>query len=202
MRIVAFGCSWTYGLGLDDCVKEDDFTKGGSTPSQFAWPQLLADKLSLECVNQSRCGASNKEIWFKAVNFEYQKNDIVVVLWTFVDRYCILKNENSIDKIGPWIDTEHSKQYYRRFHSDFDSLNDTYLRYNHLRSYLNDLGLLNHHISIENLENFLPKWNLKNFLPLEIRKIADSYTKTKDNLHPGFEAHQAIATALKQIIKL
>ena len=42
-RLVAFGCSYTYGHGLPDCIMAKG--RAGKRPSKFAWPYLLAKKL-------------------------------------------------------------------------------------------------------------------------------------------------------------
>jgi len=60
MRLIAFGCSYTYGAGLEDCFTPP--IGHGPIPSKFAWPQLVANELNMECINMSSSGASNKEI--------------------------------------------------------------------------------------------------------------------------------------------
>jgi hypothetical protein len=44
MRIIAFGCSYTYGHGLPDCLDDDKITQG-PTHSNLAYPSILAEKL-------------------------------------------------------------------------------------------------------------------------------------------------------------
>ena len=91
-RLVAFGCSHTYGEGLKDCWVNG---KAGKLPSKYAWPQLLADRLKRRCFNKSMEGASNKFIWHKILNTEFTDKDIVVILWTYYNRTCILENKDS-----------------------------------------------------------------------------------------------------------
>ena len=93
MRLVAFGCSNTFGQALPDVwdyKKNVSISKQG--PSKYAWPQVLADKLNLECVNLGTPGASNKEVWFHIVNTEFKKSDIVIILWPGRSRWCIIKD--------------------------------------------------------------------------------------------------------------
>jgi hypothetical protein len=60
-KIVALGCSYTYGHGLDDCIDPDDILKPGSNPSNFAWPNQLAKHLGVRKVlNLSHPGSSMK----------------------------------------------------------------------------------------------------------------------------------------------
>ena len=57
-RLITFGCSNTYGHGLPDCHVPPN--EAGPNPSKVAWPQLLADRRGLECVNLGQPGGSNK----------------------------------------------------------------------------------------------------------------------------------------------
>ena len=74
-RLVAFGCSHTYGEGLEDCWNWET-RKAGPVASKFAWPQILANLLKRECVNLGRRGASNKEILHNIQMFDFEKDDI------------------------------------------------------------------------------------------------------------------------------
>ena len=60
-RLIAFGCSNTFGQALEDCW---DYEKNdvGEYPSKLAWPSVLSKKLDLECHNHALPGASNKLI--------------------------------------------------------------------------------------------------------------------------------------------
>mgnify|MGYP003309481114 CR=1 FL=1 len=87
-RLIAFGCSHTYGQALPDIwdhKKNKEITTQG--PSKYAWPQILSDKLNLECINLGSPGASNKEVWFHIVNTEFKKSDIVI-LWFQYYNHC------------------------------------------------------------------------------------------------------------------
>ena len=60
--LVAFGCSFTYGHGLPDCIGEDGVSNG-PTPSVLAWPNQLKTFCNFKTVdNQGEPGASNKII--------------------------------------------------------------------------------------------------------------------------------------------
>ena len=60
-RLVAFGCSLTQGQDLPDNYKSQ-------YPSKFSWPQILANKLNLQCINLGKGGASSKEILYKMIS--------------------------------------------------------------------------------------------------------------------------------------
>ena len=130
-RLIAFGCSNTYGEGLEDC-----WIKGpGSKPSKFAWPSVLGTLIEVdEVINVSAPGISNKRIWRDALNFDYRDNDIVFLHWTFVDRDCFF---GIVPKIGPWLAKNGpSKIYYRYFWSNLDRHYDLFNRADHVDRYL------------------------------------------------------------------
>ena len=79
-RLVTFGCSLTYGSSI--------------RRSNDAWAQPTSNPKNLELINMGIPGASTKRIWWEILNFDFNKNDTVVVLWTHMDRWCILKSDN------------------------------------------------------------------------------------------------------------
>ena len=85
-RIITFGCSFTYGAGLPDCnpaytLRNTLFTNTAK-PSKFVWATLLGEKLGLEVVNMAEPGISNTEILYNLLEFKYQTDDIVIVMWS------------------------------------------------------------------------------------------------------------------------
>lgn len=83
-RLVAFGCSYTYGHGLADCHIPPNLP--GKFASNLAWPSLLANQLNVDVVNCSNPGASNIQILWKLLNFKFEINDICTVLWSHFGR--------------------------------------------------------------------------------------------------------------------
>ena len=63
-NLFAFGCSLTYGHGMEDNWDSNNNRPFPYSPSKKAWPFLLANMLNYNCVNLARCGASNKEILY------------------------------------------------------------------------------------------------------------------------------------------
>ena len=51
-RLITFGCSYTYGQSLPDCVNMPITDLISFTPSQLGWPKLVADKLGVELISQ------------------------------------------------------------------------------------------------------------------------------------------------------
>ncbi len=87
-RLIAFGCSLTYGLGLAD-------------PEQTAWPKVLADMYTRQCVNNGVPGASAKEIAYNILNFKFDPTDIVYINWSYFTRSCVI-TEKKIIQLGRW----------------------------------------------------------------------------------------------------
>lgn len=80
-RLITFGCSYTYGIGLPD-IKQYIITGHPMGPSKLGWPKLLSKKLNCKLVNVSYTGSSNTEILYNILTFKFQPNDIVVIMWT------------------------------------------------------------------------------------------------------------------------
>ena len=83
-RVVAFGCSQTFGHGLPDCI---DPNNNNEQPSKFAWPALL------QGINCAVPGGSNKLAIYKALNFNWRTNDVAVFVWTYINRSCIVETD-------------------------------------------------------------------------------------------------------------
>jgi hypothetical protein len=100
-RLITFGCSYTYGIGLPDCKDEWD------PPSKHGWPKLLSDKIDLDLINVSCSGASNFEIVNNIINFEFYESDTVVIMWTHYARDLFFRKlfakKWPVARLGPWI---------------------------------------------------------------------------------------------------
>ena len=204
-RLIAFGCSHTYGEGLKDCWKKG---KAGKSPSKYAWPQLLAERLKRKCCNKSKEGASNKFIWHKILNTEFTDKDIVVILWTYYNRTCILENKDSSQRImvsdvdnpfKPEQERLFAKNYYENYYTDYDVVTHSIGYFNHIKSYLDNLKVKNYHLI--NKEPFarhpIPEWNQVVLHPIDLRF---DLPLAEDNKHPGEQAHQSISDHVYSII--
>lgn len=190
MRIIAFGCSYTYGHGLNDCL--DDNGHPAPFASKLAFPSIVAKKLNYECVNLGKSGNSNKEIWNDILNFEFKKDDIAVITWTYYSRFCIIKSDG-IRRINPWIEKE--KLYYMNYSNRNDMILDFYGRLNHINFYLDSIGIKNYNFIIE--EKADVSWNKARILGL-----FKDIDKADDDCHPGILSHTKFADEIfKEIIK-
>jgi len=99
MTLHAYGCSLTYGQTLEDCQGEN--SGPGPYPSKFAWPQLLANNLGIDCMNHSMPGGSNKNIIHKLTQTQIGPKDIVVIQWSYLARWLVFDTQEDLH-LGPW----------------------------------------------------------------------------------------------------
>jgi len=90
-RIVASGCSFAYGHGLNDRMTE-------------AWPARLADRLNVECVNLGIQGMGNEHVCnsiidYFSLNPEHKKDSFVVPSYSSYVR--VEFYDRSFYKCGP-----------------------------------------------------------------------------------------------------
>ena len=195
-RLVTFGCSFTYGAGLEDTY---EFKPG---PSVYAWPNITATELNVECVNKGIPGIGNKEILHHIQSFEFQKDDIVCILWTYQNRWCILKQDD--DKIVRFISratTKLAKFYFQMMHDPYDIWLDSFTRMNFAKLYLDHKGITNLHFAINsNLNEKIPNWSLVNFENIYMDDYRFKHRLGLDDAHPGELAHREFGMDVANII--
>ena len=193
-RLIAFGCSYTYGHGLADCHIEPNLF--GLNPSKLAWPNLLANMLDLEPVNCSNPGASNIHILWKLLNFDFKDDDLCVIMWTHFGRlpYSNLKYNSSIIE---W--DNYDNDLIRRL-PEIEEENivvKNYMSIHH--GYLHLLSKkIPHHFIIWPSDGPLYKKHFINIPNMhgEINALLCNIDKALDNNHPGENTHMSIATKL------
>ena len=195
-RLIAFGCSMTYGAALPDCWPQP------APPSKFAWPELIATAMSRECVNKSSPGASNKRIWHNIINFEFQETDLVFILWSMPDRASIVKSKEEVLDIGPWMTDQSTiaKHYYSNIHHNYNSKLETALYINHSNLILNQQNVQVYNLILEKQDATCFKLSnmLTDHIPLYIGDYERRYPRALDNAHIGIEGTTAFA---KDILK-
>jgi len=79
-EIIAHGCSVTHGSEL--------VTAGLDTENVFfAFPNILANSLSLKCINLALPGSSNENIFHNTIKTIYENNEIIlIVCWSTLVR--------------------------------------------------------------------------------------------------------------------
>jgi len=218
-RLIAAGCSLTYGHGLPDCVDRLNQKAPGILPSKLSWPKLVADQLNRYCINLSRPGASNKEIWHTLLKSNFEPDDIVIVNWSFLYRFCSLISTREVKQILLKTPEKESKFYYKSIFTSYDSVLDFYLRVRDADAYVRSQGVEKIiHTTIEDLDNLTAWHRIKKDYSLP--EIKSSFTQSPefvkinsildknsiwidmalDDVHPGVRSHQRFADQLLSIL--
>lgn len=193
-RLVVFGCSLAYGVGLPDCWPNL------SKPSKSSWTNFTAEAMGRKLVNKSIPGASNKLIWHTINNFKFEATDVVIVSWSYPNRYAVLKS--------PWkfhnlhhnhIDTDPtSLAYYTELHTFYDSLVMSRLYVDHAHRVITEKNIPVYHLIIDRTHSYI--MGDKPLTPLYMSNYESSYPKALDNDHLGLEGQVAFAHDLMNCI--
>lgn len=188
-RLIVFGPSSSYGIGLDNKDTE-------------VFGAILSQKLNRKFVNNSIPGASNKLICHSIVSFDYQEGDLVIILWAFNDRYTILKSETEFINIMPSYTNEKSVNYYKNIHEDYDHtfMSKVYVNYgiNYLvNKNIKNFSLFHGKTQKETLDNET------HLIPLYYTDFDKGYPRASDGVHLGIEGNKNLGNTLyKYITKL
>jgi hypothetical protein len=200
-RLVAFGCSFTYGHGLEDCVASDGIG-AGPVPSKFSWPSILADKMNLDCDNQAVCGLSNLGIVDKILNYSFNKDDMIIIMWTFFERDLLWLSKNQKLDLTVGIDTEILNAW-AITHGIVDRRMRTWYNIHHVYSYLKSINANFYFLHVNQEPEFInlkPVWaNNINFLPTKFRDFRH-FPLAADGKHPGTKSHNFMASHIYQHI--
>lgn len=181
-RLVVFGPSSSYGMGLD-------------SPDEEAWGGVLASLLKRKLVNNSIPGASNKLIAYKATTYTYQPDDIVIIAWAYVDRYSVIQSDTEYINFMPSDTNEESLNYYKYVHNDFDHIFMSRVYINYTINYLSWNG-----VDVKSLFNSKPDYDLQVnqylSIPIIVGKYFVEYPLAKDGMHVGKLGHKALGEVL------
>lgn len=195
-RLVTFGCSYAFGHGLQDCI-QSDMISPGATPSKFTFSEIIASSLKIPHVNMAKPGSSNKQIAHSIKNFNFHKNDLVIVSWSHAERSAIIKQDNTVHIIGPWCPDKQSKLYYKHFYNISEENFNTEVLYAWSNFILleKSVKVINTppmvHYSNNNID--LQKYN---FLITEKTIMDFKIDKALDGVHPGVKTHKIFAEYL------
>ena len=185
-RLVTFGCSLTYGQYLDDRDTQ-------------SWPAQLAKILSVDVINISEPGASNKKILYNILDFDFQPDDICVIVWTNPYRWVLYTEDEEIN-LGAWQNTPRALAFVEHFWDEHDMCLDILEKASHAHRHI---PVKSYHVISGN--TFLleprPNWSCATWLDIDFQKIRDSHPKASDGKHPGPLAYKDFALMLYNIIK-
>ena len=176
-KLVTFGCSFTYGHGLSDCIAADG--SNGPVCSEQAWPSVLGQLTGMKVDNVSKPGSSNLMITKAIVDYpKYTKNTVVVVMWSINDRETIYNNEGErkLHMLPGLLDNmprsfwkniknhdgyfpndadafkKHVGTYYETFHEDWNATLNQMIRMNFVHAFLKNKGIKSFHLQAEHYD--------------------------------------------------
>lgn len=199
-RLVTFGCSHTYGLGLPDTTQPNSSgTHNGH--SRVAWPSWLSKELSLELTNMAFPGWSNTKILQEVLSFEYQPDDLVIILWADLYRDRLFMEDGSEFIIGCWNEDTTTKQYYA-LHSDLDMAVKTLTCIHHSDMFFRSTGVkVKHFLYVHKVNPILEdaktkcKWLDTPIEHVHLRGMAVDFAS--DKFHYGIKTHKKISDFIK-----
>ena len=188
-RLITFGCSVTYGHGLPDCIESET---GWTNPSEFAWPNVLANKLKCKLENQSYPGSSNLEILYKLLGFKFEPNDIVIIMWTAPIRDMqFQKIGKPYRRLGVWMKDAFAQKWIASV-DEYDYVQKTWIYMHHASLYFKSLGIKCVHSSMEDYKNKPEYLNIENLYLKSMVKV----DRAADDSHPGMQSHFQTAEKL------
>ena len=217
-RLVAFGCSHTYGESLPDC--QNQRIDHIPPPSKFAWPEILAGKLNINCFNKALPGISNKQISYNILNEDLNTTDLVVVLWTAFTRSCIFTNGDPQLLHPSYASKEYTKtytsekhkqrykfnlKYYREFYHKSNLIHESLQSIDHTKKYLDSKGIKSYHFNYERsighdpIDSLWPK-ALPSWFDVQHTTVEMINDYGSDNHHPGVKAQKGMAVQMYKSI--
>lgn len=197
-RLIAFGCSFTYGQSMPDCFKGKDIHIPADEPSKFAWPAVLSNMLGVECVNQSKCGASNLEILYRILDFKFKKDDIVVIMWSMPDRDLFFRQIwGPFRQLGVWMSDRLAKKWITSV-DEYDYIQRAWIYMHHADLYLKTLNIqyIHYPAHVPKIESLLSNIIIDN-LHLNGQVVCDY---ALDGIHSGIESHKQTAIIIFNIL--
>lgn len=220
-NLFTFGCSNTFGMALPDRGEQDLVIPETfeSVPehtdtktlhgSKFAWGQVLADRLDMNCVNRGVVGAGIKEtLWhFDRTYSVIKPKDIVCFLWPSLWRYNLLQ-ETDIRHGRQWVNDHYgifAKENWFKIFNPYDSAFTTHAHIQYVHLLLKEMNVQSCHMfSDEDDLNEIPDFytDVNIITDTNFNKIRNVHGKTGldngNDMHGGVQTHEVIADAFYQ----
>lgn len=199
-RLVTFGCSYTYGHGLSDCYNINTGA-AGLTPSKLGWVNIIANSFNLDCVNLSRPGSSNKQIWHTISNTKFQDTDTVIILWSLKERSCLIKDDfiTQLGMRGGWSKTKENKlfQMFSACKTDYDIFFENAVYIDLANYYLQSKNLNVYNFSVmPDFFDYEVDWMQTHIDDLAL-ELSHPIDLALDESHPGPQSNQLFAQKVK-----
>lgn len=199
-RLVVLGCSFTFGHGLPDCTRGEGLRV---KPSQLGWPAILGKMLDMEVVNLGFPGASNLEILYYLLNFDFKENDIVVIMWSLPFRDLYFKTRMFESKpfrqLKVWLNHPRWKKVWNPDSGEEDYAVRSWIYMHHASLFLKSKNLIHLHYPaaphelVDHKPSYIniPELSLDGFIVVD---------KAEDQLHPGLESNKLTADNIYKIL--
>ena len=193
-KIVAFGCSFTYGLELPDCPTIYD------PPSKMGFSNIVGKNLNLEVINRADTGASQKQIAATILETDFEKDDIVLINWSTSSRRGIW-NGMHWEQLANWTDDKTWKKFYAKYHREEDDVLDSLMNINLANMFLKEKckTVINsiHEYKKEIVESSVT-WNTVK-IDLVFNDSNYYYDVLKHG-HPNLKSHEVFAERLLNLL--
>lgn len=210
MKLITYGCSFTYGQYLDQLENRGTTER----PSSHAWPQLTANLLKRYCENYSMPGASNRYIWYQIIQKKFYPTDVVAVHWSFPDRTCVLNStESTVRHIGVWQNDKVARSWYEHFEHPKTNYSDRNLYVRSADKHIRSYGARIVHMIIperysaerDEMDKIVTTEHC-DILPLSLLHYHDMPERIRDdkafdNRHPGKRIHTWLSVQLSRHIR-
>ncbi len=181
-----------YGVGLSDCWPPT------STPSKLCWPEIVAKELGYHCVNMSTSGFGNKAIWYRIKNFKFKKDDLVLILWTFPNRYTLIESPNNIKNLHHNNYDSLSVAYYNNLYNEYDSQIMSELFVDHANYILHSKKVNFYQMAVK--KRYWKMFKDHDYLKITMDAYETLYPRALDNSHAGIEGHRAFSKDLLDML--
>lgn len=197
-RIITFGASVVYGIGLDDCPTPEPLLP----PSKNAWPMLLSAALDIPVVNASYPGSANARILLYILNFKFTEGDVVIIDWSS-PLWSLLFQDTGFPKtirpsgeLSGWAGLFNRDNYYK-IHNEYDLGMESLISIHHANQYLRNkkVQIINVN-SWQALTDFINATQLPFMSDINITMMRRNdfwIDFAKDKLHPYIKSHARIA---------
>jgi len=158
----------------------------------------MANKLNIECINASKWGSSNREIWHRVINFDFKTDDIIIAQWTYPNRDCIIRQDGTVEQLATWHHEDYVARYMVLTSDEHDKaiLANTYIHHANMIV----PNIYNFSTDIRTLQP-IPKWQNVEIL-FDMNTIYVNNKKSKlDNEHGNEQFHIDLANKYLEIIK-
>jgi len=194
-RLVVFGCSHAYGLGLPDCTLD-------TGPSKLGFANVLGKKLNIPVVNKADTGRSQKEIAVSILETPVYDTDLIVINWSNPMRRSIW-NGIHWEQLASWNNDKTWQKFFAKYHRHEDDILDTLMHVNLANYYLNGKvkKVINSiHVFSDDICNNTKNWNNVKFDIAFNTKTNDFYYNELPCGHPDLKSHDVFAERLFGLI--